>query len=494
MNKKVLIIIVTIIIIVAGGIGAGVYYFTSSSTSKRKLEETPSSPPITPKGDSSSTSSDTPVVKKKKKTTTTTVEEEEPTLITPETPLTPITTGSGGGKTTLGTASTSGGSGTTSTSSGSGSLGGSLGGGGNKVSVSSLGGSGTFGTTTTNTTTGDGGGNNNLPEGISQMVDCKNATNLSMFCALPDLFIEKCNNVSPQNYSASLEQCLINYSTLLKKENYEKAVKLLNYPSNLPATLPTVDCKLQEDQNAFCQKPDEFVDSCLLQTKVSPKDTYYANKMKECAITTNMGLTKEVLEDRKRRYNKAKAKLEELFPNTKIVNFSNVDCTKEEALFCNFPDDYVEGCYDATLPRKPTSQQITSQNNMYAAKIDNCIKKNRPQMLDKKKFSRAKDLLLDKDPSLKILDVPSSDCKLENQLSYFCMTPDTYITDCKPVNNTSNETYTSQLLQCLKKEKNRMTEDSYLNALMLLNNPSELPKEFPTIDWKKLGENYGIFR
>ena len=322
------------------------------------------------------------------------------------------------------------------------------------------------------------------PIGIVQMTDCKNATNLSMFCALPDIFIEKCNNVSPQNYSASLEQCLINYSTLLKKENYERAVKLLNYPSNLPTTLPTVDCKLQEDQNAFCQKPDEFIDSCLLQTKVSPKDTYYANKMKECATTTNMGLTKEKLEERRNRYNKAKEKLNKLFPTTKIVNFSSVDCTKEEALFCTLPDDYVEGCYDATLPRNPTQQQITSQNNMYASKINNCIRTNNNINLDKKKYSRAKQLLLEKDPTLKVNEVASVDCKLENQLSYFCMKPDTYISECKTINNTPKENHISLLLQCIQKEKNRMSQDTYSNALKLLNNPSELPLELPEIDCK----------
>ena len=86
--------------------------------------------------------------------------------------------------------------------------------------------------------------------------------------------------------------------------------------------------------------------------------------------------SKEKLEDRRKRYNKAKDKLNELFPTTKIINFSSVDCTKEEDLFCTLPDDYVEGCYDATLSRNPTQQQITLQNNIYAAKIDNCIKKN----------------------------------------------------------------------------------------------------------------------
>ena len=331
-----------------------------------------------------------------------------------------------------------------------------------------------------------------VEDGISQMANCKNASNLNMFCALPDIFIEKCNNVSPQNYAASLEQCLINYSSLLKKENYERAVKLLNYPSNLPPTFPTVDCKLQEDQNAFCQKPDEFVDSCLLQTKVSPKDTYYANKMKECATTTNMALSKDIIEERRTRYNKAKEKLQKLYPTTKIVNFSSVDCTKEEVLFCSFPDEYVEGCYDATLPRTPTAEQVLSQNNMYVAKIENCLRTKSSQLLDKKKFSRAKELLLQKDATLKINDVPSVDCKLQSQLSYFCMTPDTYIAECKQINNTQKETYVSQLLQCLQKEKNRMTEDTYKNAVKLLDNPAELPKEFPTIDCK-LESNDEIF-
>ncbi len=333
-------------------------------------------------------------------------------------------------------------------------------------------------------------------------IDCQNQTRQNLFCQEPNKYIDACISTRDgsfsdayDGYARKLQDCITNNFMLVgydeeSKNNYKEArQKLIDEDSKygdplsqfyIPPYIKGIDCGKQDE--LFCQNPEGYVDVCLPITFLE-RESYYSNKMREC-ITTEYptSANQEIKDNLRDSYNKAKDKLKKLYPNIKISDFPTVSCELENQLFCDFPDEYIKGCFDTKIPRNATEQQIKNNARNYSEKVNNCLLNTRT-IVNKEKFKNAKKLLLEKDSTLIISDPPTKPCQDEDVPNMFCQFPDEYIEGCKILNNTSDELYIQKLKDCLKNNKAFLSNDSYKRAISLIQ-PNNLPSELSTVDCK----------
>ena len=281
-------------------------------------------------------------------------------------------------------------------------------------------------------------------------VECKDKNQLNMFCSKPDEYIKSCPNFNSPNPEQMLNSCLINAYDKLDVNSYKEAIRLLNNPTNLPSELPTVDCSKKEDLDMFCSTPDDYIKQC------KPFDKYYFE-----------GLIKTCLFDKKYKLNSTSYKnaislLDN--PSTLPTDVPTVDCKEQtnQNEFCKKPEEFIDGC-----------KNLTNQNNdWYISNVNNCLLFNIDKMNND---SYKKTINLLNNPISLPSELPTVNC---SDLSLFCNSPDEYIKSCSNIIEPDKK-----LKYCLRDERDKMNNDSYKNAINLLNNPSSLPSELPSINF-----------
>ncbi len=275
-------------------------------------------------------------------------------------------------------------------------------------------------------------------------------------------------------------------------------------------------CQAQNQPVSFCKMPAKYVKKCGPFTFVpSELASGYSRKMKDC-------LKDRITETDKASYEEARNFLLEKDPNVDIPPFPKliIDCKAVDnspSTFCDNPKDILESCgwidnkdkYSCNINGTPlnVSKNVNDKSdtfvvggNTYNYKSDCTLKGNAniDKLLvcldpvyntDKEKYNDARDALIEMNPEYEnfIPPFPSVNCNAEQNISYFCKEPSTYIEECRAINKTTDTTYIDNLKKCLTSQYSGIiTENEYNKARDLLilnnkNNENEIP-EYTEID------------
>ena len=278
-------------------------------------------------------------------------------------------------------------------------------------------------------------------------VDCKNKTELSMFCSTPNKYIKDCLNFTSPTPIEMMNNCLINDYDRLNPETYKEAIKLLNNPPSLPQELPTVKCSVKDDLNMFCRKPNEYINQCKPYDKER-----FSGLLRTCLFTYKHILTSD-------SYKEALKSLDN--PKNFPTDVPSVDCSTQETQneFCKSPDKFINSCKNLT----------NKDDDWYISNINNCLLFNVDKMNN---VSYEEALKILNNPSSLPTKLPSVNCGDE---TLFCKAPGEYIEGCLNITNPIDK-----LKTCLRDDE-IINSESYKKAVNLLNKPSSLPSELSNI-------------